>query len=86
MDVSCESMSCLLPFKMLRWHDVFVSVWAPHRQSMMHRSLFSTVMVRGGVLSAAGGLVVLVVVRGDDLVYVINFVVAIGVGFDCGRT
>jgi hypothetical protein len=66
-----------------RLHSVLLSVWAPHRQPSMWRSLLSAARLRDGAHSAVGGL--MVVVRGVDLVVVLDIEIAASVDIGCGK-
>jgi hypothetical protein len=75
-DVSCSSMSFLLPFIIERLHFVFLSVWAPHCQPSIWSSLLRAAGVRGGEL--------VIGICGVDLVFVVDvtFTADVDVGCD----
>jgi hypothetical protein len=75
MDASCASMDFLFLFTTERLHFVILSVWAPHCQPSIWRSLLRAAIVRGG------GLVV--VICGVDLVFVVDVAFTAGVEIGC---
>lgn len=83
MEASCASMRVLLSFMIERLHSVLLSVWAPHCQLFIWRSLLSAARVRNGGFFAAGGLVV--VVCGVDLVFAVDVAFAAGVDLSCDK-